>query len=118
MIQGIHHIALFARDLERVARFYESVLGLARETEHHHDDGRLRSIWLRAGDTRIMVEEAEADGPSRPVGWQVVAFSIAAKDRQAAAARLSEAGHAVTHETEFTIYALDPEGNRVALSHY
>ena len=41
-----HHLALGARDLERVAAFYRDLLGLPEVSRHREPGGRLRSIWL------------------------------------------------------------------------
>jgi glyoxylase I family protein len=121
MINGVHHVAIKARDVERVAAFYREVLGLLEEKRHNDDTGRLRSIWLRAGSSIVMVERAmqHARIPStegffaEPPGLHLLAFTIDAKDRAALAARLP-----VVHSTDYTLYVLDPEGNRVGLSSY
>jgi catechol 2,3-dioxygenase-like lactoylglutathione lyase family enzyme len=119
-IGGVHHVAIKARDVERVARFYRDVLGLAEEKRHQDDAGSLRSVWLRAGTTILMIEQAGTgdgrvarDFHSDPPGVHLIAFAIAASDRDAFAARLD-----VVHRTDYTIYVLDPEGNRVGLSSY
>ena len=88
----VHHLAFRTRDLARLERFYTDLLGLhvARRDEE-------RSVWLRAGGTLLMLEQADADR------W-----------RRALAA----AGVLIEDETGFTFYFRDPDGRRVALSHY
>ncbi len=122
---GVHHVALKARDVRRTAAFYREVLGL-EEIDRHHDDGKVRSIWLRCGGVIIMVERSEVwasgDGgptepdPFDPPGLHLLALTIAADARPSWARRLAELGHPVTQETDFTMYIRDPEGNRVGLS--
>jgi catechol 2,3-dioxygenase-like lactoylglutathione lyase family enzyme len=53
-----------------------------------------------------------------PPGLHLLAFRIAASEREAWRERLGLAGCAIVHETRFTLYALDPEGNRVGLSSF
>ena len=120
-IGGVHHVAIKARDVARVAEFYRDVLGLAEEKRHQDDAGALRSIWLRAGTSLVMIERAQTPGAdnaardftSDPPGIHLVALTIDAKDRAEFAARLD-----VVHRTDYTLYVLDPEGNRVGLSSY
>ena len=116
---GFHHLALTAADVPRVAAFYRDVLGLPELTRHHRPDGTLRSIWLGlgAGEGFLAVEAAEA-----PAGGEgrlaVVALRIAPGDRAAARAALAAAGVPVEKETGWTLYARDPEGTLVGLSHH
>jgi hypothetical protein len=53
-----------------------------------------------------------------PAGWQVVALGIARSDRAAWEERLALAGVDVVRRSPFSLFFLDPEGNRVALSHW
>ncbi len=125
-MSGVHHVALKTIDVENTAAFYRDVLGL-KEVSHHTDDrGALRSIWLSVeGDPLIvMIERSTTGGPTTrrfeddPPGLHLLAFRIAASDREAWRDRLERAGRAIVHETRFTLYALDPEGNRVGLSSF
>jgi glyoxylase I family protein len=51
-------------------------------------------------------------------GWHLVALAINSDDRDAWRRRLSDAGHPVERETDYTMYARDPERNFIALSHW
>jgi glyoxylase I family protein len=122
-LSGLHHLALKARDPIALAAFYREVLGL-QETTVHHDARGVRSVWLSAGTTILMVERSEA-GPRTeearafeddPPGWHLLAFAIPAEEREAWRTRLEQAGAAVVRQSAFTLYALDPEGNRFGLS--
>ncbi|HVP62578.1 MAG TPA: VOC family protein [Myxococcaceae bacterium] len=122
---GFHHLAIQVRALEDVAGFYREVLGLAEIERHHAADGRLRSIWLDAGGGGFLalerVEAAPSPDPSfrdgRP-GLFLVALRIARADRESIRAELEHRGVPLVHETRWTFYVRDPEGNRVALSHH
>lgn len=110
----VHHLALRTDDVERLAAFYEAVVGLPVEARHPP-----RSIWLRAGETLVMVErraegEPAIDGRSK----ELLAFALHPNERAAAASRLREAGVSLEEESAFTLYFRDPDGRRIALSHY
>jgi catechol 2,3-dioxygenase-like lactoylglutathione lyase family enzyme len=117
----LHHLALGARDVEAVARFYREVLGLAEERRHHTDDGALRSIWLDLGGARLMIEHTTAEG-ARVEGVGAGPFLIAVggtgAEREAFERALQAAGGGVEDRTPYTSYGRDPEGNRVAVSTY
>jgi hypothetical protein len=48
----------------------------------------------------------------------MLAFRIARPERARAVETFARAGVPLEHETKWTIYVRDPEGNRVALSHH
>ncbi len=110
----VHHLAFRTRDLARLERFYTDVLclSIARRDED-------RSVWLRAGGTILMLERAE-DGESCVVGGtkELVAFAIEAPDVERWRRTLASNAIEVEGETGFTIYFRDPDGRRIALSHY
>jgi catechol 2,3-dioxygenase-like lactoylglutathione lyase family enzyme len=110
---AIHHVALRVADPEASLAFYAGVLGL-RETRRSAEDGRVRSIWVRAGDAVVMLErDLKAAGPASGSGHVLV---LEAEDLEAWTARLARAGHPVAARTESTVYVLDPDGHRVGLT--
>ena len=132
---ALHHAALRCRDLARAERFYRDVLGLEvlrRWPRAEGEGGGERSVWLALGAGGFLaLERADAggDGPgaaaparepfaAAPPGWHVVALSVDRADRAVWEARLSAAGVAVEKRTRFSVFFRDPEGNRVALSHW
>ncbi|HET7541405.1 MAG TPA: VOC family protein [Polyangiaceae bacterium] len=117
----LHHIALGTRDVERLARFYIDVLELPEVTRHLHSDGALRSVWLDLGGSLLMIESTTE--PPRIVvgvgaGPFLIAVSVSVEQRVVFEARLERAGAVVESRSEFTSYARDPDGNRIALSAY
>ena len=109
----IHHLALRVHDPERTAAFYAGLLGLP-ERRRFEEAGALRSIWLNAGGTVLMLERA-LKGPGPETGSaHVIAFAV--DDLAAWEARLDHAGVAVTDRTPHTLYVSDPDGHRVGLT--
>jgi glyoxylase I family protein len=120
-MRRLHHVALGALDVERVARFYREVVGLPEVARHDDADGALRSIWLSAGETVLMIERSsearervEGVGP----GPFLLAFAVTPGERADLERALHAAGAAIESRSEHSSYLRDPEGNRVAISHY
>jgi catechol 2,3-dioxygenase-like lactoylglutathione lyase family enzyme len=112
---GIHHVALRVADPERSLLFYGGLLEL-REIRRFEEDGRVRSIWLDAGNAVLMLErEIKGGGPAAGSG-HVLALAVA--DLAAWEGRLAEAGVALLDRTEATLFVADPDGHRVGLSVY
>ena len=111
---AVHHLALRTRDLPRLVEFYTHVLALplVRETAGY-------SVWLRAGEAFVMLEQAGDDEPAVPAGSrELVAFAVTAAGRDAVRERLAARGVALDGETGFTTYFRDPDGRRVGVSTY
>ena len=117
----LHHVALGARDVERVAAFYRDVLGLPEVLRHLDDAGALRSIWLDLGGAILMVERTAQ--PAHRVegvgaGPFLIAVAVEPATRGQLERALEQAGAPIEARSEHSSYARDPEGNRVAISHY
>ena len=118
---GVNHVAIKALDIRRTTQFYVEVLGLT-ETHRNVDDRGLRSVWLRCGPVVLMIErsttagEPNMDFESDPPGLHLVALAIEPASRPQWVARIQAKGHPIVHETDFTLYVQDPEGNRIGLS--
>jgi catechol 2,3-dioxygenase-like lactoylglutathione lyase family enzyme len=109
----IHHLALRTANLDRLARFYVDVLGLATV----RSDAARGSIWLAIGTSVLMLERA-TDGEvlARAGTRELIAFAV--DDRDGWRARLTGAGVSIEAETEHTLYFRDPDGRRLAVSSY
>jgi hypothetical protein len=121
-MRALHHIALGARDPASLAAWYRDVFDLVERTRHFEEDGQVRSVWLDLGAGAVlMVERTEASRPRVDgvgAGPFLLAFRIEASKRDAWEERLVQVGIPIEHRTAHTSYARDPEGNRVAVSHY
>ena len=127
--RGVHHLAIQVRDLAASERFYCDTLGLPVLRRWPAADGAgERSIWVDTGDGAFLALEVttgaprtpdgDTGAPSHPAGLHLVALRIDAGDREDWKQRLVRAGVAIYHQTAFTIYVRDPEGNRIGLSHH
>ncbi|HYO54094.1 glyoxalase, partial [Archangium sp.] len=90
----------------------------------HRADGSLRSVWVGvAGGGFLALEEVTGEperGPFRDErpGLFLLALRISKAERARVVEDFARAGVALEHETRWTVYVRDPEGNRVALSHH
>lgn len=122
-VRGFHHLAIQVRDLLRTSAFYQEVLGLPEQARYHRPDGTLRSIWIGLPDGFLALEECEAPPRATPFrdptpGLHLLALRISPEERAAAVRELEARGVEVLHQTRWTLYFRDPEGNRIALSHH
>jgi len=120
-VSVLHHLALGTRDVARLSRFYIDVLELPEVTRHLHADGSLRSVWLNLGGALLMIEHT-AEPPRAVVGVGsgpfLIAVAVSEEQRASFEERLERFGAAIESRLEFTSYARDPDGNRIALSAY
>jgi catechol 2,3-dioxygenase-like lactoylglutathione lyase family enzyme len=99
----LHHLAIAVRDLDVSEKFYSGVLGLAVISRQPG-----KSVWLELEGAILMLEKG-AGGR----GTHVLALRIPRADRAAWTQKLT-----IVKTTAYTIYAHDPDGNLVGLSHY
>ena len=123
-MRAFHHLAIQVRDLARMESFYGGLLGLPVIARHADEQGIPRSVWLGLeGGGFLALERCDGELGARPFrdgapGLHLLALSVSSGDRAALAARLAAEGHPEVAHTRFTFYVLDPEGNRVGLSHH
>ena len=111
----IHHVAIRVADPMASLAFYSGLLGLP-EVRRLSEEGRLRSIWVRAGDSVLMLErEIKGSGPDAGSG-HVLVLEIADLDDWTC--RLERAGRRLLDRTASTVYFADPDGHRVGLTVY
>jgi catechol 2,3-dioxygenase-like lactoylglutathione lyase family enzyme len=117
----LHHLAVGSTDVERLARFYRELFGLEESARHSDAAGALRSIWLDLGGALLMIEHSAE--PARRVegigaGPFLIALRVSREARPALERELEARGHAIEGRSAFSSYSRDPDGNRIAISHY
>jgi catechol 2,3-dioxygenase-like lactoylglutathione lyase family enzyme len=112
----IHHLALRVADVERSRAFYSGFLGLPELRRFEEEPEGLRSVWLAAGKTVVMLEKRlKGLGPDAGSGH---VLALAVDNLREWEERLGAAGIAVEERTAYTLYLRDPDGHRVGLSVY
>lgn len=118
---GLHHLAIGARNVERLAAFYSMAFGLREVSRQRDADGDLRSVWLGLESAVIMIErvtQGREITPDMNAGLFLIAFRIEPSERVDFESRLAAHACPVESRTEHTSYFRDPEGNRFAISSY
>ena len=110
---GLHHVALRVSDCARSARFYEQAFGL-REIRRVESEGRVRAVWLAAGETVLMLELSLRGAGAAAGSGHVLIFPTA--DLAAAQERFEALGIEVKDRTDSTLYVSDPDGHRAGVS--
>lgn len=117
----LHHLALGAQDVVKVANFYAQAFELPVFETHLYADRSVRSIWLELSQGVLMIERAE--GSPHLVrrigsGLFLIAFQVSEAEKDACQQRVIAAGGQLDGSSEHSIYARDPENNRIAVSSY
>jgi catechol-2,3-dioxygenase len=117
----LHHLALGTSQVEGLARFYRELFGLTESARHLSADGSLRSIWLDLGGALLMIERSSSEiqrveGVGQ--GLFLIAFRVSPAERCRLESALESRGHAIESRTAYSSYSRDPDGNRIAISHY
>jgi catechol 2,3-dioxygenase-like lactoylglutathione lyase family enzyme len=111
----IHHVAIRVADPVASLAFYSGALGLP-EVRRFEEGGRVRSIWVRAGDAVLMLErEIKGSGDAAGSGHVLV---LEVDDLEDWVGRLDRTGRRPSARTASTVYYADPDGHRVGLSVY
>lgn len=111
----LHHIALPVRSLAAAEDFYCGVLGFEVAVRHSDEGGNPRSLWLTCGEAIVMLERTSTAGATSE---HLAAFRIPSDGREGWKAELRAAGVSIVRESQYSLYFFDPDGNRLALSHY
>lgn len=122
-VQGIDHIALAVRDVERSASWYQEVLGLERMYE-----GRWGGVpaFVGVGNTAVALFPVHGENPGDPPEKDVIAmrhfafrvdranFDTARSELKARSIEFAFQDHDIAH----SIYFHDPDGHEVELTTY
>jgi catechol 2,3-dioxygenase-like lactoylglutathione lyase family enzyme len=122
-VQGIDHVALLVRDVERSVSWYRDVLGLER---------RYEEVWgsfpavVGKGSTSLALFPVDGASPHPPPGRDTicvrhVAFRVDRASFAAARGELARRGIAFDfqdHTAAHSIYFTDPDGHQLEITTY
>lgn len=122
-IDGLDHVALAVRDVERSAAWYCDVLGMERRHEELY--GSFPAV-VAVGDTWVALFPVQGDDPKPPPDKQTlaarhVAFRTDRSGFEAAQQELRGRGidfEFQDHEIAHSIYFLDPDGHELEITTY
>lgn len=122
-LEGIDHVALAVRDLERSIRWYAEVLGLERR---HADVWGDVPAFIGAGTTSLALFPVRDGAAQPPPGRNTItmlhlAFRVDRRNFIEARAELERRGIAVEfqdHQISHSIYFEDPDGHQLEITTY
>jgi len=122
-VEGIDHVALSVRDVERSAQWYIEVLGFERRHEGMWEG---IPVFIGKGTTSIALFSVSSDEKSRPCGRGDVrmlhlALRADRKNFLAAQEELKRRGikfEFQDHEISHSIYFRDPDGHKLEITTY
>ncbi|TGK34514.1 VOC family protein [Leptospira gomenensis] len=104
----IHHVAIGSKHLPLLGEFYERLPGIKKIGENKNEDGSIRSIWFRSGESILMLE---SDSENRGPKALIFSASSLTPETSVSLPRFIQ-------ETEYTKYFKDPDGNLLGYSSY
>ena len=122
-VEGIDHVAMSVRDVERSAQWYIDVLGFERRHEGMWDG---IPVFIGKGPTAIALfplRSKENSAPSERGGVQILhlAFRANRKSFRAAQEEFKQRGiqfEFQDHEISHSIYFSDPDGQKLEITTY
>jgi catechol 2,3-dioxygenase-like lactoylglutathione lyase family enzyme len=122
-VEGIDHIAIAVRDVERSAAWYQDVLGLERR---YQDAWGGYPAMVGAGTTAVALFPVEGSPPKPTPGRDVLAmrhfaFRVDRANFESAKEELGRRGiafQAEHHGIAESIYFRDPDGHEIELTTY
>ncbi|MDG5473663.1 VOC family protein [Jeotgalibacillus sp. ET6] len=117
MYEGIHHVSLLVKDIERSKEFYGEVLGFTESSERPAFD--FPGAWYQVGATQIHLivhEDGKTLRGTTEIDSRDGHFAIRVSNIEEFLKRMNEKGVALldkrTNKTEWhQVFIADPDGN-------
>lgn len=109
----MHHLAISTTNIEEMGKFYQQLPGLSIQQANLDISGRLRSIWFEISEHNTILMLEKDDFAKAPK-----AFVLSLKSSGMSESEIENLPLNWDGRTEFTIYFLDPDGNRLGYSNY
>ena len=122
-VQGIDHVAVNVRDLDKSLKFYTEILGLKISGRENQKSGI--EYFLDCGPSLIgLIQGSESEGKHHfdngGVGANHFSFRIKTEDFDKAVEALKERGVSIDffkkREKSWSVYFRDPDGNKLELT--
>ena len=122
-IRGIDHAAIHVKDLEKSKAFYTQILGLQVSARERQKPGV--EYFLDCGSSLIGLIQGRPEGDVHKLqdegfGVNHIAFGVKTQDFDRCVEELKSQGVTIVHskkrEKSWSVYFLDPDGNKLELT--
>ena len=122
-LEGLDHVALTVRDVEKSAAWYQETLGLSRL---HQEVWGSSPAVVGIGSTSLALFAVQSETPDGPPGPEMIcarhiAFRVNRQGFEEARAELSAKGIELEfedHEIARSMYLRDPDGHKLEITTY
>jgi len=119
-VERIDHVEILVQNIEAAVQWYGKVLGLQEVTRWDPEP-----VMIGAGDTMLALFQANGEprkDPGDAPHWHRTAWRTDQAGFEAAQEHLGDLGipfrGPVDHDTSWSIYFLDPDGNPLEITYY
>ncbi len=108
----LNHLAIAVTDLERSTLFYQNLFAVQELRRQPY------AVWFDLDGIILMLEATDQGVSPSASGLNVLALQIDPTERSNWTERLNRLRIPIESETAFSLYFRDPDGYRLAVSHY
>jgi hypothetical protein len=105
----LHHIAIGTLHIELMKEFYMQLPRMEVQLEQRAEDGKIKSVWFEISNGILLMLERK----EKPKAPEAMIFSLEGLD-----AEDYQKIPPIFEKTKYSIYFLDPDGNKIGYSSY